>query len=74
LTQIEREISKLEGKLNELSDALTVASIDEDLDAVTRLGADYDRTQTDLDAAYAQWEEFSSQYEIAAGPRVRDLA
>jgi len=74
LTQIEREISKLEGKLNELSDALTVASIDEDLDAVTRLGAEYDRTQTDLDAAYAQWEEFSSQYEIAAGPRVRDLA
>jgi len=67
LTQIEREISKLEGKLNELSDALTVASIDEDPEAVGRLGAEYDRAQEELETAYEQWEEVSAQFEITVG-------
>jgi ATP-binding cassette subfamily F protein 3 len=56
----ERDIAKLEGKLNELSDALAVASIDADVDALARLGVEYERTQTDLDAAYARWEELSA--------------
>ena len=67
LTQVERDIAKLEGKLNELSDALTVAGIDADVDAVARLGAEYERTQDDLEAAYAQWETLSAQFEDAVG-------
>jgi ATP-binding cassette subfamily F protein 3 len=65
ITQIEREISRLEGKLNEVSDALTVAGIDADVDAVARLGAEYDRLQTELEDAYAQWEELSAQLGLA---------
>ena len=56
LGQVERQIAKLEGRLNEISDALAVASIDEDVDAIGRLGGEYERTQADLDEAYARWE------------------
>jgi ATP-binding cassette subfamily F protein 3 len=61
LSQVERDIARLEGKLNELSDALAVASIDADVSALGRLGTEYQRTQSDLDAAYARWEELSDQ-------------
>jgi ATP-binding cassette subfamily F protein 3 len=63
LIQIEREIGRLEGKLNELSDALTVAGIDADVEAVARLGAEYERVQTELEASYARWEELTAQVE-----------
>jgi len=59
LVAAEREISKLEGKLNEISDALAVASIDADTAALARLGVEYERTQEELEAAYAKWEEVS---------------
>jgi ATP-binding cassette, subfamily F, member 3 len=68
LTQVERDIARLEGKLNEISDALTVASIDEDVDGVARLGVEYERAQAELEAAYASWEELTSQLETMAGP------
>jgi ATP-binding cassette subfamily F protein 3 len=61
LLQVERDIARLEGKLNEVSDALTVASIDADVDAVTRLGAEYDKLQNDVEIAYKRWEELSAQ-------------
>ena len=66
LAQVERDVARLEGKLNELSDALTVAGIDSDSAAVARLGAEYERTQTELDAAYALWESLTAQAEPAA--------
>lgn len=66
LTQIERDIARLEGKLNEISDALTVASIDEDVEAIGRLGGEYERLQGDLEAAYARWEEMTAQLEAFA--------
>jgi ATP-binding cassette subfamily F protein 3 len=59
LVAAEREISKLEGKLNEISDALAVAGVDADTDALARLGIEYERTQHELEAAYAKWEEVS---------------
>jgi ATP-binding cassette subfamily F protein 3 len=68
LTQAERDISRLEGKLNEISDALTVASIDADVDGVARLGVEYARTQNELEQAYATWEELTAQLEEMAGP------
>jgi ATP-binding cassette, subfamily F, member 3 len=68
LTQAERDISRLEGKLNEISDALAVASIDQDVDGVARLGVEYARTETELEKAYATWEELTAQLEAMAGP------
>ncbi|MFM9106375.1 MAG: ABC-F family ATP-binding cassette domain-containing protein, partial [Chloroflexota bacterium] len=65
LLQAEREIARLEGRLNELSDALAVASIDADLAALERLGVEYARLQDDLEAAYARWEELTAQAELA---------
>ena len=68
LQTVERDIARLEGKLNEISDALTVASIDADVDAVARLGSEYDRLQSELDAAYERWEEVSAQISLSAVP------
>jgi ATP-binding cassette subfamily F protein 3 len=65
LGQVERQIAKLEGRLNELSDALAVASIDEDTSAIGRLGEEYERTQAELDEAYARWETVSKSVEVA---------
>ncbi len=68
LSQAERDIAKLEAKLNELSDALAVAGIDADVAALERLGAQYAKAQDELEAAYARWEELSAQFELAATP------
>ena len=57
LVQVEKDIARLEGKLNELSDALTVAAIDGDGAGVERLSGEFERVQTELDAAYARWED-----------------
>jgi ATP-binding cassette subfamily F protein 3 len=71
LVQVEREIARLEGKLNELSDALTVAGIDSDVDAVARLGGEYERVQGELEDSYARWEELTAQFEAMAVPASR---
>jgi ATP-binding cassette subfamily F protein 3 len=60
LTQVERDIARLEGKLNELSDAMTVAGIDGDAAALERLSAEFERTQEELDQAYEKWEDLSA--------------
>jgi hypothetical protein len=65
LGQIERQIATFEGRLNEISDALAVASIDEDVGAISRLGGEYERTQSELDDAYARWEIVSRSVEVA---------
>jgi len=59
MAQLEREIGKLEGRLNQISDALAVASADEDLGAIARLGEEYESVQASLDDAYARWETIS---------------
>ena len=41
LEGIEREIGKLEGKLNELSDAIAIAGLGTDLNALTKLSEEY---------------------------------
>ncbi|MEA2585176.1 MAG: ATP-binding cassette, subfamily er 3 [Thermomicrobiales bacterium] len=71
LIQVEREIARLEGKLNELSDALTVAGIDSDVEAVSRLGTEYERVQNELEGSYARWEELTAQFEAMAVPASR---
>ncbi|HRA49136.1 MAG TPA: ABC-F family ATP-binding cassette domain-containing protein, partial [Thermomicrobiales bacterium] len=45
ITNTERDIARLEGKLNELSDALAIASIEADVPALARLGTAYEQVQ-----------------------------
>jgi ATP-binding cassette subfamily F protein 3 len=66
LAKVERSISQLEGRLNEISDALTVATIDQDLPAIARLGEEFEKVQTELDEAYASWERISRDAEAVA--------
>ncbi len=60
LEGIERDIGKLEGKLNELSDAIAIAGLGTDLHALTTLSEAYAAAQEALDTAYAQWEEVNA--------------
>jgi ATP-binding cassette subfamily F protein 3 len=60
LEGIEREIGKLEGKLNELSDAIAIAGLGTNLDALTALSEEYAAAQEALDTAYLQWEEVNA--------------
>jgi ATP-binding cassette subfamily F protein 3 len=68
LSATEREIGRLEGRLNELSDAIAIAGIDGDRDGLERLSTGYADTSAQLDDAYALWEELNSQLETAAVP------
>ena len=47
--------------MTELSDAMTIAGIDGDSEAVGRLGEEYEKVQSDLDSVYAKWEATSAQ-------------
>ncbi|MCA9864351.1 MAG: ABC-F family ATP-binding cassette domain-containing protein [Thermomicrobiales bacterium] len=60
LEGIEREIGKLEGKLNELSDAIAIAGLGTDHDALTSLSTDYATAQEALETAYAEWEQINA--------------
>jgi ATP-binding cassette subfamily F protein 3 len=64
MAKVEREIGQLEGKVNEVGDALAIASADHDVDAVTRLGAEYERLQEQLDGVYRHWESVSAENEM----------
>lgn len=59
LAKVERAISELEGRLNELNDGITIATIDQDLDAIARLGSEFEKVQAELDSVYAEWETIS---------------
>ncbi len=59
LAATEREIGKLEGRLNELSDAVAIAGIDGKTDDLKRLGVEYAATEEQLETAYALWEEIN---------------
>lgn len=66
LGKIEREIAQLESKVNEVGDALAIASGDQDLDAVARLGEEYERLQAELDDVYKRWEAITEERELVA--------
>ncbi len=61
LNASEREVSKLEEKLNTLSDELTRASIDGNVGRVTELGQKYESLQQELEAAYTRWNEATAE-------------
>jgi ATP-binding cassette, subfamily F, member 3 len=59
LAVVEAEIGRLEARLNDLSHQLGVATADQNVAALARLGAEYEQTQTRLDATYAEWTTLS---------------
>jgi ATP-binding cassette subfamily F protein 3 len=66
LAKIEREIAQLEGRVNDVSDALAIASADHDVDAVARLGEEYERMQSELDDVYQRWEAITEERDLVA--------
>lgn len=66
LAAAERDIGRLEGQLNELSDAIAIAGIDGKAEELSRLGTAYTAAQLELDGAYQQWEEVNAELEALA--------
>lgn len=66
LAKVERSISELEERLNQLNDAIAVATDDQDLDAIATLGEEFERIQIELDDTYGEWEELSHHAEELA--------
>jgi hypothetical protein len=68
LLSAEREIGKLEGRLNEVSDAIAIAGIDGDREGLERLSVEYATIQEHLDGAYALWDDLNGRLAtVAAG-------
>ncbi|HEV2528475.1 MAG TPA: ABC-F family ATP-binding cassette domain-containing protein [Thermomicrobiales bacterium] len=66
LTAAEKDISRLEARLNELSEAMAIAGVDGDGEAIQRLSQEYARSQSDLEDAYARWEDATAAMEPVA--------
>jgi ATP-binding cassette subfamily F protein 3 len=66
LVSAEREISKLEARLNELSDDIAIAGIDGQRERLERLSAEYADAEQQLDGAYRLWEELNGELDVLA--------
>jgi len=66
LAKSERSIAQLEGRLNEINDAIAIATTDQDLDAIATLGEEYEKVQAELDEVYGEWETLTAQIEELA--------
>jgi len=68
IEKVEREISKLEGKLNRLADELAIAEVDQDYEAMARLNEDHELAETALNEAYELWEGLQDDMRIEGRP------
>jgi ATP-binding cassette, subfamily F, member 3 len=66
LASAERDISRLEARLNDLSDAIAIAGIDGDRERLEHLGTDYADAEGQLDGAYQFWEDLNGELEALA--------
>jgi ATP-binding cassette, subfamily F, member 3 len=66
LSQTERDISRLEARLNDLSDAIAIAGVDGHRERLEDLGVEYADAERELDAAYQLWEELNGELESLA--------
>jgi chromosome segregation ATPase len=66
LATAERDISRLEARLNDLSDAIAIAGVDGHRERLERLGIEYAAAEGELDAAYRLWEELNGELESLA--------
>jgi ATP-binding cassette subfamily F protein 3 len=67
IERIERDIGRLEGKLNAIADALLIAEVDQDYEAMARLSAQHSEAETALDQAYTEWEALQAEPALASG-------
>jgi ATP-binding cassette subfamily F protein 3 len=63
LASAERDISRLEARLNDLSDAIAIAGVDGHRERLENLGVEYADAERELDAAYRLWEEVNGELE-----------
>jgi ATP-binding cassette subfamily F protein 3 len=66
LASTERDISRLEARLNDLSDAIAIAGIDGHRERLEHLGVEYADAEAQLDGAYQLWEELNGELEALA--------
>jgi ATP-binding cassette, subfamily F, member 3 len=66
LASTERDISRLEERLNELSDAIAIAGVDGQRERLERLGVEYAEAERELDDAYQRWEALNGELESLA--------
>ena len=66
LASAERDISRLEAQLNDLSDAIAIAGIDGHRERLEHLGVEYADAEQRLDGAYQLWEELNGELEALA--------
>jgi len=66
LASAERDISRLEARLNDLSDAVAIAGVDGHRERLERLGVEYADAEQQLDGAYQLWEELNGELEALA--------
>ncbi len=59
LTEIEAQIEKLEGRLEDLTAAIGDASADGNAQQVHDLGVEYSQTEADLEAMMVEWEQLA---------------
>ncbi len=57
----ERAVGKLEAMLNDINDALGLASADQDVARLSVLGTQYDQAQSKLDQVYEEWSEAGAE-------------
>ncbi len=57
----EAQISELEARLNSVSNALTKATEERNLEAIVKLGTEYSRLETHLDEAYRHWQQVEEE-------------
>jgi len=57
LDAAERAVANLEARLDRISDALNVATVDQDVERLAQLGTEYETVQAELEAAYSEWSE-----------------
>ena len=66
LASAERDISRLEARLNDLSDAIAIAGVDGQRERLEALGVEYAEAERQLDGAYQLWEELNGELESLA--------
>lgn len=66
LVRVERRIASLEGELNQISDDLSVAEIDQDYEQMADLSLKRDELSESLDDCYAEWDELAQVVEESA--------
>lgn len=61
LADAERAVGKLEATLNELNDAIGIATANQDVELLSELGREYEQAQSKLETVYEEWSEAGAE-------------